>query len=60
MEVEVNRKDQVVLYRVNGKLEAFHCNKILGESSRVFMPYVEMYNIHDVLEWVDGYVQTKS
>ena len=49
VEVDINRTDQIVKYLVNDILVAFDTNKILGESTRVFMPYFEMMNTNDVV-----------
>lgn len=40
VEVHVNRVEGSVKYVVNGVLNAQHRNKMLEESSRIFMPFV--------------------
>ena len=52
MEVDVDRTANTVKYSVNGKLQATQISPILGESSRVFMPYLEMLYNDDAVEWL--------
>lgn len=52
VEVDVNRPNRTLRYIVNGVLEATHCHSMLGDSSRTFMPFVEMYNKNDIVEWL--------
>ena len=40
-------------YFVNGKKNALHVNKNFGDSSIVYMPFVEMGCEGDVVEWVE-------
>ena len=52
MEVDVNRSTSTIKYLVNGTLKATQTNNMLADSSRVFMPYIEMYNTNDAVEWL--------
>ena len=52
VEVEVNRASNSVKYFINGALKAQHTNQILADSSRIFMPYVDLYHTNDTVEWV--------
>ena len=52
VEVDVNRSTSTVKYLVNGILKATQTNNMLADSSRVFMPYIEMYNTGDTVEWL--------
>ena len=52
MEVDVNRSTTLIRYLVNGVLKATQSNKMLADSTRVFMPYVEMGNTNDMVEWL--------
>lgn len=52
VEVEVNIPACTVKYLVNGILKATQSNNILSDNSRLFMPYVEMGNTNDMVEWV--------
>ena len=52
VEVNVNRPNNTLKYIINGILKATDTNNMLNDSSRMFMPYVEMYNINDTVEWL--------
>lgn len=52
MEVSVDRVSCIVTYKVNGVLNAVHCNQILSDAARVFVPFVEMHEKNDEVEWV--------
>lgn len=40
VEVDVSRSTNTVKYLVNGVIQAKHSHQILGDNTRVFMPYV--------------------
>lgn len=52
VEVHVNRATSTMRYSVNRTLKAIHNHDMLADSSRVFMPYVEIYYTNDAVEWV--------
>ena len=52
VEVDVNRSTSTIKYIINGVLKATHTDNMLSDSSRVFMPYVEMGNTNDAVEWL--------
>ena len=52
VEVEVNRANSTVKYSVNGTPKATHSNNILADNTRVFHPFVDMYNQNDAVEWL--------
>lgn len=52
VEVDVNRTTSTIKYIVNGVLKATDAHGMLNDSSRVFMPYVEIYNTNDAVEWL--------
>ena len=52
VEVEVNRSAGTVKYWVDKVLKATHKNDILADSTRVLMPYVEMYHNNDIVKFM--------
>lgn len=36
---------------MNNEQRARHESKMLGEKGRIFVPFVEMYEIGDIIEW---------
>ena len=52
VEVDINRATSTIKYSVNGAVKATHAHEMLADNSRVFMPYVEMANANDAVEWV--------
>lgn len=52
VKVDVDRASSTIRYSVNGKLKATDTHIMLADNSRVFMPYVKMYNNHDIVEWL--------
>ena len=52
VEVDVDRASSTIKYIINGALKATQKNNMLEDSSRVFMPYVEMWNTNDMVEWL--------
>ena len=52
VEVDVDRSTNTVKYIVNGELQATQTNYMLAGSSRVFMPFVEVCNTNDTVEWL--------
>ncbi len=52
VEVDINRATSTIKYSVNGTVKATHTHDMLADDSRVFMPYVEMYETNDAVEWV--------
>ena len=51
-EVGINRATSTIKYSVNGTVNAIHTHDVLSDNSRVFMPYVEMHNTNDAVEWL--------
>lgn len=47
VEVDVNRLTRTVRYIINGVVEALHSHYMLADSSRIFMPFVEMRDKND-------------
>lgn len=43
VEVDVNRATKTIKYSFSGSVKATHANNMLADSSRIFMPFVEMY-----------------
>ena len=52
VKVDVCRVSNTVKYVVNGVLRASHKNEMLGDNERIFMPFVELYNTNDAVEWL--------
>ena len=52
VEVQVDRMAKLVQYFVNDVLQATQANKMLGEPTSVFMPFVEMFRTDDEVEWL--------
>ena len=52
LEVDVNRSTSTIKYIINGVLKATQTHNMLADNSRVFMPYFEMYNTNDIIEWL--------
>lgn len=53
VDVDVNRFAWTVTYTFSQWFsESFQVNEMLGESDRVFVPYVEMSSRNDVVDWV--------
>lgn len=52
VEVDVNRQTHTLKYIVNGVLEATHSHLMLADTSRIFMPFVEMRDKNDTVEWL--------
>lgn len=52
VEVDVIRANSTIKYTINGVLKATDTNNMLADNSRVFMPYVEMHNTNDTVEWL--------
>ena len=52
VEIDVDRSTSTIKYLVNGVLQATQTNNMLNDSSRVFMPYVQMVNTNDSVEWL--------
>lgn len=50
--IDVNRAQSTIKYFINGKLRATHMNEMLLDAGRVFVPFVEMKNANDVIEWI--------
>lgn len=53
MKVIINRATHTLDYYVNGEIKVTHVNKMLAESSQVFMPFVEMYSCGDIVEFLE-------
>lgn len=51
VEVRVDRKNSTIGWYVNNEQRARHESKMLGEKNRVFVPFVEMYEVGDIIEW---------
>ena len=52
VEVDINRATSTIKYSVNGTVKATHTHDMLADNNRVFMPYVEIANTNDAVEWV--------
>lgn len=52
VEVDVDRASSTIRYSVNRIVRATHTHEMLADNSRVFMPFVDMYNTDDIVEWV--------
>ena len=52
VKVEVNRSTRTVKYMVNGFLKATQNNSMLADISKLFMPYVEMYDAGDAVKFM--------
>lgn len=52
MEVDVDRMNKTVRYSVDGILTAQHSNNMLADNTRVFLPFVDMYDTNDTVEWL--------
>lgn len=50
VEADVNRANNTIKYSVNETLRATQTNQILGDSSRIFMPFIDMYRNNDIVE----------
>lgn len=57
VEVFVDRANLHVKYLINGTIIASQFHQILSDSSRVFMPYIDMYHTNDQVEWEMDKVQ---
>ena len=53
VEVDVNRSTNTIKYLINGILKATQSNNMLADSTRVFMPFVDLFNTNDTVEWLD-------
>lgn len=49
MGVVVDRDKQTIKYIIKGHLQAVQRNQMLGDKSRLFMPYLEMSNPEDAV-----------
>lgn len=52
VEVDINRTASTIKYSVNGTVKATDTHEMLADINRVFMPFVEMYNTNDTVEWL--------
>ena len=53
VKVIINRATHTLDYYVNGEIKVTHVNKMLAESSQLFMPFVEMYSCGDIVEFLE-------
>ena len=51
VEVIVYRRSKTIKWMVNNEQRASYTHEMLGEQNRKFMPYVEMENIGDTIEY---------
>lgn len=52
VEIKVDRKKNTIRWLLNNEEKASFVHAMLGEKDRKFMPFVEIFDEGDTIEWI--------